>query len=323
MTFSPLISGTLPYYNKCNPRQGTPVVRVIQHHHAAFTDAGVNRLTDPNAQASANYVILSDGRILGHVPEEFRAWTSGGFEIDANAITIEIQNSSGKINDNDDDPGSWKVSDAAYSSLVRLIADVAKRHAFGAISNNNYIGHRQVGQTACPGGYLWSKMAATRNAANALLSNGGAVKPTASTPPVKGKTVWQLADETIAGLHGSGEARKASLGSNYNAVQAEVNRRLGAKQPVAVVKSISQLADETLNGVYGNGDARIKALGGKYAAVQAEINRRLGAGANKGPNISQLADAVLRGQYGSGDDRKRRLGANYAAVQAEVNRRLG
>ena len=40
------------------------------------------------------------------------------------------------------------------------------------------------------------------------------------------KSVSQLADEVLAGKHGNGDARKRSLGSQYEAVQAEVNRRL-------------------------------------------------------------------------------------------------
>jgi hypothetical protein len=275
VTFSPLISGTIPHHNKYNDRQGTKIARMIQHHHAAVTDAGVKRLEDPNAQASANYVILTDGRILGQVPEEFRAWTSGGYDIDKNAITFEVQNSSGQINGNDDDPGSWKISNAAYNSLINLIADVTKRNRLGVVSAGNYIGHRQVGQTACPGGYLWSKMAATRAAANAIVNAGGAVKP-ASKPvakpaPVKPKSISQLADEVIAGKYGSGDTRVRALGGNYAAVQAEVNRKLG----VHTGPSISQLATDVIAGKYGSGDARVRALGANYAAVQAEVNRRL------------------------------------------------
>lgn len=39
------------------------------------------------------------------------------------------------------------------------------------------------------------------------------------------KSVNQLADEVELGLHGDGDARKKSLGSRYNEVQAEINRR--------------------------------------------------------------------------------------------------
>ena len=82
------------------------------------------------------------------------------------------------------------------------------------------------------------------------------------------KTVSQLADEVLAGKHGNGDARKRSLGSQYAAVQAEVNRRAGSK-------TVSQLADEVLAGKHGTGDARKRSLGSQYAAVQAEVNRRL------------------------------------------------
>jgi len=321
MTFSSLISRTVPHHNKYSLRQGNPIIRLIQHHHAASSDAGVNRLLDPNAQASATYIILTSGEILGQVPEEFRPWTTSGFEFDKNAITIEVQNISGQVNGDDSDPNSWKISDAAYNSIVKLLADVAKRHNFGAISMGNYRGHREFAQTACPGGYLWSRMAKTRAAANALVQGGTLPAISAPVaPPVKNKSVWQLADEVLAGLHGSGEARKKSLGSLYNAVQAEVNRRSGIG-PAAQVKSVAQLADEVLAGKHGSGEARKASLGGQYNAVQAEINRRLGA--TGGPSISQLADAVIRGQYGSGEARKAALGNNYTAVQAEVNRRYG
>lgn len=51
-------------------------------------------------------------------------------------------------------------------------------------------------------------------------------KPTA-------KTVAELADEVLAGKHGTGDARKKSLGSRYAEVQAEVNRRVKVGATVA------------------------------------------------------------------------------------------
>ncbi|QFG08678.1 lysin A [Arthrobacter phage Ingrid] len=322
MTFSPLINGTIPNNGKYSSRHGKPILKFLQHHWAGTT-GGVERMTGPD-QASANYVILTDGKLLGHVPEEFRAWTSGSFDADGDAITVEVQNIHGRVNGNDNDPSSWAISDAAYVTLVKLIADVAKRHGWGAVSTGNYQGHRQWAPTACPGGWLWARMENTRVKANKVLT-GGAAAPVPTTPPVKGKTVWQLADEVVAGLHGSGDARKVSLGTQYAAVQAEVNRRHGVGVAPAATKTVSQLADEVLAGKHGTGDARQKSLGNMYTAVQNEVNRRTGGGgkAPQGVNISQLADKVLRGEFGSGDARVRALGANYAAVQSEVNRRLG
>lgn len=324
MTFSPLISGTVPHHNKYSSRNGRPISRLLQHHWAGLA-GGDARLMSPTQQASATYIIYSDGSIYGQVPEEFRPWTSSSFEADGPSVTIEVQNTSARSNGDDSHPDSWQISAKALDAIRRLLADVAKRYNWGGISEGNYQGHRQWAQTACPGGFLWTRMGQTRNVAQGYF-NGGGVVPTSvpATPSIKGKSVWQLADEVLAGLHGSGEARRASLGGNYDAVQAEVNRRFGVGPVTSAPKTIAQLADEVLAGAHGNGEQRAASLGKNYAAVQAEINRRVGGGgvAPQGPNIAQLADAVLRGEYGNGDDRRARLGGNFDAVQNEINRRL-
>lgn len=330
MTFSELIAGTVPHHNKYSNRNGQPIVRVIPHHHAAVSDAGLKRLTDPDQQASANYIIMNNGQIFGQVPEEFRPWTSGSFEADAPSITFEIQNSGVAVNSNDNDPNSWPISSAAYNSTVRLIADIAKRYKWGAVAAGNVRGHREFFQTACPGGYVWNRLSYIRASAHSILIGtlapaGSTPAPAPSTPPIKGKTVWELANEVQKGLHGSGVTRQKSLGAQYNAVQAEVNRRLAAPKaalPPRVRKTLAQLADEVVAGVWGSGEDRKRRLGANYNVVQAEVNRRLGGARPKGLSISQMADKVLRGDYGSGDARVKALGANYAAVQAEVNRRL-
>lgn len=92
-------------------------------------------------------------------------------------------------------------------------------------------------------------------------------------------TISRLADGVLDGKYGTGAQRKRALGSNYAAVQAEVNRRLGNGGGTGrrASKSISQLADEVIKGQHGTGDARKRSLGSNYSAVQAEVNRRLGA----------------------------------------------
>lgn len=328
MVQSALASRVVPHHNKLSSRQGRSVLKFLPHHWAGL-GGGDARLTDPNQQASANYIIYNDGTLAVQVPEEYRAWTSGSFDADGDAITVEVQNESTQINGNDDDPNSWRISAAAQNTLINLAADVAKRYGWGAVTQTNWVMHRMFYQTACPGGFMMANRPNFINKAHAILT-GKAGAPAPSTPPAQGKTVWQLADEVLAGVHGNGADRQASLGANYAAVQAEVDRRLGAgpapTQKAPAQKSISQLADEVMAGAHGTGMDRQVSLGGNYPAVQAEINRRLGAGSAApagAPNISQLADAVLRGEYGNGADRQARLGANFAAVQAEVDRRFG
>lgn len=128
-------------------------------HHWAGTSGGVERMADPDADVSANYVILSDGRILGHVPEEYRAWTSGSPSADNPSITVEVQNSGGRHpGANDDDPRSWPISGKAYEALVALTADIAKRYKWGSVDRSRVRGHREFAPTACPGGFLWNRL---------------------------------------------------------------------------------------------------------------------------------------------------------------------
>ena len=162
MTFSALISGTIPHHGKYGLRPGA-VTRVIEHHWAGMT-GGIERLSNPNQKASCTYLVLSDGRILGQVPEEFRPWTSGGPAADNSSITIECQNSSVGP--------EWRVSDAAMAAIVRLLADIATRHHIALWTPTTYRGHREFAATACPGPYLWPRLPEIRAAANALLTGG-------------------------------------------------------------------------------------------------------------------------------------------------------
>lgn len=168
MTFSSLISEIVPHHNKLGYRNGRTVKRIIQHHWAGI-GGGDARLLSPTEQASVTYIIYSDGTIKGQVPEEYRPWTSGS-DVDLDAITFEVQNTGGQVNNDDSDPSSWPISDAAYAAIIRLIVDIAARHGWGSITPDNYQGHRQHYATACPGGYLWNRMKQTRALASAKLS---------------------------------------------------------------------------------------------------------------------------------------------------------
>lgn len=304
--------------------RNSPVKGFTIHHQAGVDSHG--EASNPNREVSANYWICNDGTIIPNIDENMRAWTTGaqgfpeGAQSDHRNITAEVSNSPEGVSS-----GSWAISAAAEKSLSKLIGDVHARHRLGAVvrGKNGGVGvHQDFVSTACPGPYVMGNLG--RIIANAEAARTGGTVVTPPTPPTSGKTVWQLADEVMIGAHGNGDARRKSLGSMYDAVQAEVNRRLNMGTPAPGTKSVSQLADEVLAGVHGNGDARKKSLGSRFTEVQNEVNRRLGMGPSTGgPNIAQLADAVMRGDYGNGQVRRIALGANYAAVQAEVDRRLG
>lgn len=344
--FSPLISGTIPHHNKMHARGAFKPSKIIDHHWAGLV-GGDSRLKNPGQMVSASYLIYSDGSIIGQVPETHRPWTSGGWEADKDAITIEIQNSGGQVNGNDNDPSSWPISAKAWASLILLHADIAQYYGWKDLLAPRIRGHREFQATACPGGYVWSRMDTIRTESTATMNGSKpapAPKPTPAPAPSKDKSLEEMAREVLAGVHGNGHAnRRKSLGVTdavYQQVRAIVNGQAPAyvpapKQPAQpAVNNIAKMASEVRAGKHGTGHAkRQRSLGvtnAVYQQVRDEVNRQIYGSskvtATRHKTISQMATEVIAGKHGTGHaNRQRSLGvdnATYQAVRAEVNRRV-
>ncbi|WP_099872288.1 peptidoglycan amidohydrolase family protein [Streptococcus suis] len=89
-------------------------------------------------------------------------------------------------------------------------------------------------------------------------------------PSTSNKSLDQLVKETLAGVHGNGDARKASLGNQYEPVMAVINGKATAAK-----KSIDELVQEVIAGKHGNGEERKKSLGPDYDAVQKRVTEIL------------------------------------------------
>ena len=311
MTFSTLINGSTPIYNKCNART-SKITKITPHHMAGNMDAAAcaKYHRDCDRQASANYYIGNDGTIWGGVPEEYRAWTSSSWNNDNQAITIEVANSA--------TGGNWPISDAAFNSLVRLCKDICQRYGIKLVWTGNTAGtltcHDMFAATNCPGPYLKSKFPEL-----VRLVNG--------TNQTTKKSVDTIAQEVVDGKWGNGDDRKKRLeqaGYDYSAVQAKVNALLGqnAKPTAPAKKSNDAIAQEVINGKWGNGNDRVnrlKAAGYDPNAIQALVNRKLGAGKK---SVDIIAHEVITGKWGNGQDRVNRLkkaGYDPTAVQKRVN----
>lgn len=150
--FSDLITGTSGNAGQYSKRTGK-VDRIIIHHCASTSlFAVLDMMKYGTREVSANYVIGNDGEIIGVVPEEYRAWTSGSASWDGRAITVEIVNETGA-------PG-WRVSDKAMAAVSRLLADISTRYGF-ELNRDTVITHQELYTihgasyaTACPGPYL-------------------------------------------------------------------------------------------------------------------------------------------------------------------------
>lgn len=113
----------------------------------------------PDYQASSNYGIGSDGRIALYVDEINRSWCTSSASNDNRAVTIEVANIEAK------EP--YRISDAAYKSLVKLLADICKRNGIpkllwkadksliGNVAKQNMTVHRWFASKSCPGDWLY------------------------------------------------------------------------------------------------------------------------------------------------------------------------
>lgn len=162
MTYSPLCDRIQPptglywdaqngrWINKWTPRPiDVEINGVIAHHHGTTSLAGYDRLITSTDGASANYLIMNDGEIIGSVDEDLRAWTSGSYAADGDKITIEIQNETGVP--------EWRISNAAMTSFIALYEDIARRRGFPPDKTHLH-GHRDYAATECPGPYLYPRL---------------------------------------------------------------------------------------------------------------------------------------------------------------------
>lgn len=109
-------------------------------------------------------------------------------------------------------------------------------------------------------------------------------QPTTPAAAPSGSTL-DLAVAVMQGKYGTGDTRKAKLGTRYTEVQNFLNHIADA--------SAATLAAEVKAGKYGNGDVRKVVLGSKYNAVMAIIN----APVQKKPQIAvdgKLGPATIK-----------------------------
>lgn len=158
MGFSPLanMKRRIPDVGRSSAR--TDRIKGVMLHHNAGVDA-FGQATARGREVSAHYWITNSGDILPNIDENRRAWTSGhpaypaGAQADHRFITFEISNSGRG--------GNWPISDKALWAVIRLIADIFKRHNLGRVTRGSLSGlavHRDFVATECPGGYVMSKL---------------------------------------------------------------------------------------------------------------------------------------------------------------------
>lgn len=169
MSNSSLVNKKIQAYSGNYTKGRSAKITEICIHHTAgiMSIEGLGSLWQtPGRNGSSNYGIGNDGRIGCYVDECDTAWCNSNWSSNCRSISIETSN--------DRTGGNWHVGDKALNSLIRLVADCAKRNGMGKlVKGRNVTWHRMYTSTTCPGDYLLSKMDYIVSEANKINGQSG------------------------------------------------------------------------------------------------------------------------------------------------------
>src|SRR5690625_4575144 len=200
----------LAFRGSLTPINKSRIDKIVQHHmyHKSWHIKDVHNFhKNSNGWAGIgyNYWIDFDGNIY-----EGRGMNVGAHVGGHNSHTIGVGYQG--------DFTSQKMTDAQLRAGIEL-----NKWLIGQLPNvskNDIIGHKDLASTTCPGPNF--RMSELKSGVG-----GKGIKPISN----KSKSITKMADEVIAGKHGSEHAnRRKSLGisqSKYEKVRAEVNKRSG------------------------------------------------------------------------------------------------
>lgn len=182
MSNSSLVSYTQISPNKSSPRK-YDITRITIHCVVGqVTVQSLGGIFAPSSkQASSNYGIGKDGKVGMYVEEKDRSWCSSNADNDNRAVTIEVAS---------DTYAPYKVTSAAYATLLDLVTDICRRNGktkilwFGdkakTLAYQPKAGemvmtvHRWFANKSCPGDYLYNLHDEIAAEVNKRLAGGSA-----------------------------------------------------------------------------------------------------------------------------------------------------
>lgn len=354
-TFSKLCDIIIPAHSSnYNAQRNHEIDKETPHHTAGILTAQQigNIFANPARNASANYGIGVDAKIVGMVPEESRAWTSSSPANDNRAITIEVSN--------DQVGGDWHVSDICIERLIDLMTDIRRRTGamplvYDGSANGSVTRHNMFAATSCPGPYLQSKLPYIVEQVNKRLKEGTAPVEVPTTP-VTTRKVGDVV--TISGIYTASNSTKRLNPARTSGTITKIIP--GAKNPYLldngnlgwtndgcimdsaysqtttnvsvtsyVVKAGDCLSKIGQNlGVNWKEIAELNGIHSPYIIFKGQtlkIPTSSGTKTNLKSN-EEICREVWQGKWGNGGDRMYRLtqaGYNSSLIQQMVNRGIG
>lgn len=277
--------------------------RITPHCVVGQLDAETigNCFASRNIEASCNYGIGKDGRVVLVVDENKRSWCSSSSANDQRAVTIECAS---------DMTAPYAFNSTVYNKLIVLCADICKRNNKNKLiwiadknkalnytpkSNEMLLTvHRWFANKTCPGDWLYSRLSDLAIKVNAKLTSAG-TNTSAST-----NTTYKV------------QAGAYNVKTNADA-QVTKLKALGFNSFIVKENNIYKVQVGAFS-VKVNADNMIKNL--KSKGIDAFI---VGSTTK---TVDEVAREVIKGLWGTGQDRINRLksaGYNADAVQKRVN----
>ena len=171
--------------NESNYTKGrTDTIHGIVIHHAASTSLdSIGQVFSQYGRGGSAHYGVGGSQIHQYVREEDTAWHCGDWAGNSCTIGIETTNSTGAP--------TWQVAEDTFNTLVKLVADIAKRNGLGKLKfepDGTYptlSAHRDWSPTYCPGDYLYSRMNEIAEEANKI-----------NYPDAKAELAWAKFDKT-------------------------------------------------------------------------------------------------------------------------------
>lgn len=178
-------NSSLVSYTKLSPNHSGQRTHAIDRitPHCVVGQCSVETLGNiflpTSKEASCNYGIGTDGRVLLCVEEKNRSWCSSSNENDQRAVTIECAS---------DDSAPYAFKDVVYRKLIDLCVDICKRNGKKKLlwlgdkaKTLNYSPksdemvltvHRWFANKSCPGDWMYARMGDLASKVTAQLGGG-------------------------------------------------------------------------------------------------------------------------------------------------------
>lgn len=277
--------------------------RITPHCVVGQLDAETigNCFASRNIEASCNYGIGKDGRVVLVVDENKRSWCSSSSANDQRAVTIECAS---------DMTAPYAFNSAVYNKLIVLCADICKRNNKNKLiwiadknkalnytpkSNEMLLTvHRWFANKSCPGDWLYSRLSDLAIKVNAKLTTSTSASTNTTYKVQAGAyNVKTNADAQVTKLKALGfnsfivkenNIYKVQVGAFSVKVNADnMIKNLKSKGIDAFIvgsttKTVDEVAREVIKGLWGTGQDRInrlKSAGYNADAVQKRVNEIL------------------------------------------------